>query len=338
MNYYINYNGKRIDGKIVDSNGIYDLVQFDIDPLGDLLDSIVFIIEDYFPNYSEYDENQFVYGIGIGGRLVVKGPGYGGNEITYHDICRSIKWCEEQVRLSVPTGWEDKNVERIYSKLHTAVKNQFLLLDKEIRTTWTDKCTLSKLTYDLDSELMHIDITKDNYKVRVFIKCFSARIAHQCANPEQVATFILQGGKAVIGYQLLLGEWTCRLCDELREATYDLQYYCNNAEKLYIFNQNDEDYSGNYESAVVIDYSVIAYAFKHVVYVLAQKLSEYDPAKVQKKEKSVKLTKELPVGYNEGLLDIDEILEREEYPVSAYFRHDDFSYYFDDWLFCLETL
>lgn len=340
MKYYIDYNWERIDGKVVDSNGIYDLVQFDINPLGDLLESIVFIIKDYFPDYSDFDENKYVYGLGIGGHIIVKGPGPGGCERSDVDIRNSIKQSEEQVRLSSPHDWENKTAEDIYGMLHTAVKKQFLTIEENVPSIWKNKCTLGNLSCDLEHESVHIDIVKDDYRLRVLLKCFSANIAHQCTDPLYLYRYIMQGGKAVIGYQLLSGERKTGLDSVLYKAIHDLVDKYENYQR-FVFDDTDEDgsYSGDYEYAAVVEYLSIARSFIHVVYTLVQKLSEYDP--IQAKEDTRKrreMTDDTDWDHFELTTGDLENLEHSEHIVRCLEDRDDYCDYFNEWLQVLITL
>lgn len=336
MKYFVDYNWERIEGKVVDSNGIYDLVQFDIDPLFDLLESIVFIIKDYFPDYSDFDENKYIYGLGVGGRLVVKGPGAGGCERSYDNILNSIKWCEKQVRLSSPRDWENKTAEDIYGMLHGAVEKQFSTIEENVPKIWTNKCSLGDLSCDLEHECVHIDIVKDDYKLRVFLKCFSANIAHQCTDLSFLYRYIMQGGKAVIGYQLLSGERGWGL--KLYKAIHDLDDK-NESFHRFVFDQSDEGYFGDYEYAAVVEYLSIARSFIHVVYTLVQNLSEYDPVQAEEERKKLWEMKDDIDWDNFELSDEEfEADKREEPRFWCLEGRDDYCDYFYDWLHALDQL
>lgn len=334
--YYINFNWKKINGAIVSSNGIYDLVQFDSEHFDGFIENFVHILRKYFPDYT-YDEDKYVYGLGVGGYLIINGPGPGGCITTDIDIKRSIERCEEKVRVSTPNNWKSQIAETIYNNLHESVIKQFEEVKRAIPLVWTNKCKLENFTLDEERESIFVDILKDDYKFRVALKCFSSRIAHQSLDSDKLSTFIRQGGKAIIGFQQLSGEpFVC----EMDGGIYGLKKAggCQ-----IIFDRITEDFDGDYEYAAVVELSFIAYSLIHIVYSLSQELSNYD--KAQEEERNNQLMKERNRLLNEPIdwdnLDLDEIEEefRKEEP-HTYCLDDpmDYADYFDDWIFFISDL
>lgn len=339
MKYYIDRAGTIVEGTVVAQQGIYELVQFDIDPLFDLIEQMTGILKMYFPDYI-YDENNFVYGIAVGERLVVNGPGNEGCAVSFEDLNKAIQRCEKKAETTMPFNWKNETEQIVYDNLHSSFMTQTANIEKCLCDIYKNKCELGALIKDEEKELIYIDISKTDYKLRVSLKGFSAQIAHISSDVQKLSEVLKCGAKAVVGYQLLAGEWEWELDNMLSEAIYDLQEK-RGSYRLNVFDDGEEDYCGNYEHAAIIDLYAIGYSFVHVVYVLLQRLSGYDPVKVaairKEKEEALKRT-ELETFEDIDLSYFEDLWIKMEPPITDEVSRYDYAPLFDEWLLAIGLL
>lgn len=326
MKYSIFYYEKQNEGIIVAQNGIYDLVQFDADPLDNILEDMTWIISDYFPNYL-YNTRDYVYGLGVGGHLVVHGPGPEGRQVSNDELRAQINRLRIRTENAIPANWNNDFEESIYKELHSVVLSQFNEIKQTTNKIYKNKCSLGELVCDDNNEYIYIDIFKDKIAIRVFLKAFSSQIAHNSSDSKQLSRFVTQGGKAVIGFGILQEEYGLSCSDPI----FNLENRIHSITR-HTFTSHDEDFDGDYESAAVISLCEISYSFIHSVYQLIKGLSEDI-------DKSTKFETDLDDDTDWDNLDLSDFsLEDEEpyaFPIDSQL---DYAEYFDEWLFSFNNL
>lgn len=323
------------EGTIVCKNGIYELVQFDIEDLDDLLESFVWIIREYFPEY-EFNENLYIYGLAVGGRLIVKGPGYMGKVTTFDDLRSRIEHCENEYRLSVADNWESPLCEKIYKKQHSTVLERMSAIKHSLDDLNRRNCEVSAMISDDEREIYYYDISYKGIKLRHLIKCFSTETAHMCSDVDVLCSSLIKGTKVLFGVKTIEGEVDMGLFTSIEDIFYEFE--TDKDGSSYIFRNEDEYFCGDYEVAMICDIADFADSFVKILDKDVEVLSSYDP-EVYKKEREQRLAA-IKNSKSESLFDWESVDSTDmDWGVCVYplFGKEVYADLFYRWLYALDV-